>query len=173
MYAIAVILPIAYLIGMLFVLKTHASLIYEDNDGEEAHEHPLWSKNRCFFVLIISTVLLGLICEKLVNALEPTLQILGLDESFVGMTILCWIPSVSEIINAIKFALEDNITLSIEVGSAYAVQTALIQIPALVFFSAGINHLYPFFFQKIDLYKYTKCINANRIYNCESNVDLF
>ena len=37
--------------------------------------------------------------------------------------------------NAIAFALQGNIALSLEIGSAYAAQVALIQIPALVFFS--------------------------------------
>lgn len=74
--------------------------------------------------------------EKLVNVLEPTLKIIGLKESFVGVTVVAIVPSTAELVNSIKFAMEDNIALSMEVGSAYAVQTALIQVPALVIFSA-------------------------------------
>ena len=38
--------------------------------------------------------------------------------------------------NAISFAMNGNIALSMEIGSAYALQVCLLQIPALVLFSA-------------------------------------
>ena len=38
--------------------------------------------------------------------------------------------------NAISFAMNGNIALSMEIGSAYALQVCLLQIPALVFYSA-------------------------------------
>lgn len=42
--------------------------------------------------------------------------------------------------NAISFAMNGNIALSMEIGSAYALQVCLLQIPALVLYSA----IYPF-----------------------------
>ena len=45
------------------------------------------------------------------------------------------LPDVAEIVNGIKFALEDNIALSIEIGSSIAVQVCLLQVPILVFVS--------------------------------------
>lgn len=38
--------------------------------------------------------------------------------------------------NAISFAMNGNIALSMELGSAYALQVCLLQIPALVLYSA-------------------------------------
>jgi Ca2+:H+ antiporter len=38
--------------------------------------------------------------------------------------------------NAISFAMNGNIALSMEIGSAYALQVCLLQIPALVLYSA-------------------------------------
>lgn len=38
--------------------------------------------------------------------------------------------------NAISFAMNGNIALSMEIGSAYTLQVCLLQIPALVFYSA-------------------------------------
>ena len=38
--------------------------------------------------------------------------------------------------NAISFAMHGNIALSMEIGSAYVLQVCLLQIPALVLFSA-------------------------------------
>lgn len=41
-----------------------------------------------------------------------------------------------EIKNAISFAMNGNIALSMEIGSAYVLQVCLLQVPALVLFSA-------------------------------------
>ena len=38
--------------------------------------------------------------------------------------------------NAISFAMNGNIALSMEIGSAYALQVCMLQVPALVFFTA-------------------------------------
>lgn len=38
--------------------------------------------------------------------------------------------------NALSFAMNGNIALSMEIGSAYALQVCLLQVPALVLFSA-------------------------------------
>jgi Ca2+:H+ antiporter len=145
MYAVSGLLPVAYLVGILFVLKTHTKIIYDDgsDDGEGGHgghEAPEWSKTRCVIYLVGATVLLALIAEELVNVLEPTMKILHLEEFFVGLVVVALVPSTAEFVNAIRFALEDNIALSVEVGSAYGVQTALIQIPVLVWYSAIANH---------------------------------
>ena len=45
-------------------------------------------------------------------------------------------PNTTEFLNAISFAMNGNIALSMEIGSAYALQVCLLQIPALVFYSA-------------------------------------
>lgn len=44
--------------------------------------------------------------------------------------------------NAISFAINGNIALSMEIGSAYALQVLLLQIPALVLYSAFVEGFY-------------------------------
>ncbi|KAG7253322.1 hypothetical protein CRUP_001175, partial [Coryphaenoides rupestris] len=78
-YSVSVLLPVAYIIGLFFTLKTH-SHIYDIHVGE-GHEIP-------------------------------------------------------EIVNGIQFALQNNISLSLEVGSCIAVQVCMLQIPLLVLFNA-------------------------------------
>lgn len=49
----------------------------------------------------------------------------------------CLLATVTDVLqNAISFAMNGNIALSMEIGSAYALQVCLLQIPALVLFSA-------------------------------------
>ena len=56
------------------------------------------------------------------------------------MTFLALIPSSSELVNAVMFALQDNIQLSVEIGYSVTCQITLIQIPIVVAFSAIVNH---------------------------------
>jgi Ca2+:H+ antiporter len=44
--------------------------------------------------------------------------------------------------------MNGNIALSLEIGSAYAIQVALLQIPALVVFSAIWGYYYPYAIEK-------------------------
>lgn len=77
----------------------------------------------------------------------------GIDEKFLGITLFALVPNTTEFMNAISFAMNGNIALrlvfkilsvpyltyfasSMEIGSAYALQVCLLQIPAMVAFSA-------------------------------------
>jgi len=91
--------------------------------------------------LILATILFALVAEELVSAINPTVESTGASQSLVGLTIVAIVTSAAEIANAILFAVYNNITLSIEIGSSVAIQICLIQMPALVFFSGIINKL--------------------------------
>lgn len=67
------------------------------------------------------------------------LQGSGVDEKFLGLTLFALVPNTTEFMNAISFAMNGNISLSMEIGSAYALQVCLLQIPAMVAFSAVYN----------------------------------
>jgi Ca2+:H+ antiporter len=73
-----------------------------------------------------------------------------IDEKFLGFTLFALVPNTTEFLNAISFALNGNIALrlslfyrqannSMEIGSAYALQVCLLQIPALLAVSAFLN----------------------------------
>jgi Ca2+:H+ antiporter len=73
-------------------------------------------------ILVIATIFDAMISEELISAIEPSMKVLGLTESFVGIFLLGGVANVSEVINAVNFALTDNIALSIELGMAATVQ---------------------------------------------------
>jgi Ca2+:H+ antiporter len=52
------------------------------------------------------------------------------------VTLFALVPNTTEFMNAMAFAMGGNIALSMEIGSAYALQVCLLQIPAMVAFSA-------------------------------------
>jgi Ca2+:H+ antiporter len=67
----------------------------------------------------------------------------GLDEKFLGVTLFALVPNTTEFMNAMAFAMGGNIALSMEIGSAYALQVCLLQIPAMVAFSAWYTGTVP------------------------------
>lgn len=62
-------------------------------------------------------------------------QFPSLNPKFLGLTVFALVPNTTEFLNAISFAMNGNVALSMEIGSAYALQVCLLQIPALVVFS--------------------------------------
>jgi Ca2+:H+ antiporter len=77
-----------------------------------------------------------IITEILVDVVDVILEGSGLDEKFLGITLFALVPNTTEFMNAMAFAMGGNIALSMEIGSAYALQVCLLQIPAMVAFSA-------------------------------------
>lgn len=116
------------------------------------HDAPNWSKIKSSIILLGATVLYAVIAEILVNTVDIVLESVDIDEKFLGITLFALVPNTTEFLvrfslslgflflttrqNAISFAMNGNIALSMEIGSAYALQVCLLQVPAVVFFSA-------------------------------------
>ncbi|XP_076877803.1 uncharacterized protein cax2 isoform X3 [Brachyhypopomus gauderio] len=138
-YTISVLLPLSYIIGLLFTLKTH-SHIYDVHVGDE-HVHHLgpvvhWSRWRALLILIIATALMSACADVITEHIQPILTHPGISQYFIGVTVLAMVPEIPEIVNGIQFALQNNISLSLEVGSCIAIQVCMIQIPILILFNA-------------------------------------
>jgi len=110
----------------------------EASGGGDAHGHggPSWSRKTSASVLLSCTVLYALIAEILVDVVDVVLEGSGIQEKFLGITLFALVPNTTEFMNAMSFAMNGNISLSMEIGSAYALQVCLLQIPAMVAFSA-------------------------------------
>ncbi|KAI1179520.1 calcium permease [Nemania sp. FL0916] len=107
--------------------------------GHGGHDAPNWSRKKSAIILMGATVLYAVVAEILVDTVDVVLDNYAIDPKFLGITLFALVPNTTEFLNAISFAMNGNIALSMEIGSAYALQVCLLQIPALVFFSA----LYP------------------------------
>lgn len=104
--------------------------------GQGGHDAPNWSRAKSATVLLACTVLYAIIAEVLVDVVDVVLKGSGISEKLLGVILFALVPNTTEFMNAISFALNGNIALSMEIGSAYALQVCLIQIPAMLAFSA-------------------------------------
>ncbi|KAH9942901.1 hypothetical protein B0H21DRAFT_508526 [Amylocystis lapponica] len=117
--------------------RARGSAIGTETDGEHGgHDAPSWSRTTSASVLLACTALYAIIAELLVDVVDVVLEGSGIDEKTLGVTLFALVPNTTEFMNAISFALNGNIALSMEIGSAYALQVCLLQIPAMVAFSA-------------------------------------
>ncbi|KAI1341827.1 calcium permease [Xylariaceae sp. FL0016] len=112
-----------------------------DEQGEHAeaghggHDAPNWSRLKSSVILMAATILYAIVAEILVDTVDVVLDNYAIDPKFLGITLFALVPNTTEFLNAISFAMNGNIALSMEIGSAYALQVFLLQIPALVLFS--------------------------------------
>ncbi|KAK5631435.1 hypothetical protein RRF57_007149 [Xylaria bambusicola] len=104
------------------------------------HDAPNWGRMKSSIILMGATVLYAIVAEILVDTVDVVLDNYAIDPKFLGITLFALVPNTTEFLNAISFAMNGNIALSMEIGSAYALQVCLLQIPALVLFSA----IFPF-----------------------------
>ncbi|KAJ2745199.1 hypothetical protein GGI20_002338 [Coemansia sp. BCRC 34301] len=120
----------------LALLEGVADGVAEGGGHGGGHDAPNWSKAKSAFILCACTVVFSLVAEVLVDTVDVVIQGVGIKEKYIGLTLFALVPNVTEFMNAIAFAIQNNIALSIEISNAYTVQVALLQIPILVFFSA-------------------------------------
>ncbi|KAA1480009.1 hypothetical protein DENSPDRAFT_846424 [Dentipellis sp. KUC8613] len=111
----------------------------EEIGNHGGHDAPSWTRLTSASVLLACTALYAVIAELLVDVVDVILEGSGIDEKFLGITLFALVPNTTEFMNAMSFAMNGNIALSMEIGSAYALQVCLLQIPAMVGFSAWYN----------------------------------
>ncbi|KIV89902.1 calcium/proton exchanger, variant [Exophiala mesophila] len=132
------------------------------------HDAPNWSRAKSSIILLVATVAYAIVAEVLVDTVDVVLDSVEIDEKFLGITLFALVPNTTEFLNAISFAMNGNIALSMEIGSAYALQVCLLQIPAVVLFSAVsgqfvdpadlIDHTFNLIFPQWDMVTVILCV---------------
>lgn len=135
---IACVLFGAYLLSLLFSLRTHRHL-YAGQPGPENHSEAVVRPGRAVLQLVIATALVAWMSELLVGAVEEAAHAMGLTEVFVGVIVLAVIGNAAEHSTAILVALKDQMDLAINIAIGSSIQIALFVAPVLVFAS----HLTP------------------------------
>ena len=141
MTVMACLMPIIYIIGVFFSLKTHSNIYDTPTTGEQEHSTTM-SKKSALIILIVSTVMFSLMAHVMTEKIPEAIEQLGLSERFVGLVFYTLIPNCAEYMNSVKFALNGNIGLSMEIGNQGAILTALVELPALVLMSWVMKKIY-------------------------------
>lgn len=144
---VAIILIAVYVLSLLFSFKTHKALFRSTEHSEE----PKWSLGRALGVLAGATVLVGLMSEFLVGALEVTTEELGLSKLFVGLIVVPIVGNAAEHSSAIFLAAKDKMNVSVEIAVGSSTQIALFVAPMLVFVSLLVGQPMDLIFSGIEI----------------------
>lgn len=147
---VAVVLLLTYGLGLLFSFKTHRALFRADLAHGEHHE-PRWSLRGAMGLLAGATVLVALMSEFLVGALEPTVEQFGVSKLFVGLIVVPIIGNAAEHSSAVLLAMKDKMDVSIEIAIGSSTQIALFIAPVLVFLSLAVGHPLDLIFTGIEI----------------------
>ena len=132
--AVAVVLIVTYLAGLVFSLKTHRDLFNPDEEGDEEAEFG-WSVRRSVAMLAIAGVAVGLMSEILVGSISEASESIGLSEFFIGVIVVAIVGNAAEHWVAVLVAYKNKMNLAVNIAIGSSAQVALFVAPVLVFAS--------------------------------------
>jgi Ca2+:H+ antiporter len=132
--AVAVILIISYVFGLIFSLKTHRDLFNPNHGEEETAEgdHEPWSVRQSVLALAIAGVAVGVMSEILVGSISEASKSAGLSEFFVGVIVVAIVGNAAEHWVAVLVAYKDKMDLAVNIAIGSSAQVALFVAPVLV-----------------------------------------
>jgi len=132
---IAIVLFAIYVLSLVFSLKTHRHVYTrEEHDSGDLGETP-WTKTKSTVVLGVVTVLIAVMSETLVGALEPAAHRLGMTQLFVGVVMVALVGNAAEHSTAVLVAMKNKMDLAFSIAVGSSLQIALLVAPLLVFAS--------------------------------------
>jgi Ca2+:H+ antiporter len=134
---LAVLLIVAYGLGMLFSLKTHKEEFASAEHGEEG-EAP-WPIGLALMTLAGVTVLVALVSEIFVESVQKAAEAFGMSQAFVGFIVVALVGGAAEMASAFSGARKNRLDLSVGIALGSASQIALFVAPVLVLVSYFIG----------------------------------
>ncbi len=137
----AVILLVAYVLYLVFMLKTHPNVFKAEETGE-ADPHATekaWSVPRAVGMLLVASVGAAFLSEILVGAAEGTGEALGMSQVFIGSIFLAIVGGAAESASAIAMGRKNRMDLAVGIALGSCIQIALFVAPVLVIASYFIG----------------------------------
>jgi len=138
--AVAVVLILVYLAGLLFSLRTHRELFNPIPDEQEEEMHgDTWTVRKSVLMLAIAGVAVGVMSEILVGSISEASAKIGLSEFFVGVIVVAIVGNAAEHWVAVLVAAKDKMDLAVNIAIGSSAQIALFAAPVLVLCSMFIG----------------------------------
>jgi Ca2+:H+ antiporter len=165
----AIVLLVTYACGLLFTFRTHRHLLGGGHRQEPADG--LWPMKRAVVTLMAASLVMAVVAEGLVGAVEAVGHVWGLNEVFLGVVVLAMIGNAAENSAAVKFAHQDRMDLALNIVTQASVQIALFVTPVLVLLSFPLGHPLDLVFTVFELMAVTLAVTivAYLVMNGESN----
>jgi Ca2+:H+ antiporter len=130
--AVAIVLILSYVAGLIFSLRTHRDLFNPPRDKTVGEP---WTTARSVTVLAVAGVLVGVMSEILVGSISETAKDIGLSEFFIGAIVVAIVGNAAEHWVAVLVAAKDKMDLAVNIAVGSSAQIALFVAPVLVLVS--------------------------------------
>jgi len=148
--ALAVIMVILYVLGLIFSLITHRDIFLADDDDEE-EEAPSWSMKKGIVVLAAAAAAVAVMSEILVSTVEGAAEQFGLGEAFIGIILIPILGNVAEHASAIIMAYKGKLDISIEIAVGSSMQIAIFVTPLMIIYSAFVGNTMEYVYTPMEL----------------------
>jgi Ca2+:H+ antiporter len=134
---LSVLLLVAYVLGLLFSLRTHREL-FASAAHDEGEEEDVWPVKVAAAVLAVVTLLVALVSEIFVESVQQAAVTFGMTPAFVGFIVVALVGAAAEMTAAFAAARKGRLDLSIGIALGSSSQIALFVAPVLVLASLVI-----------------------------------
>lgn len=134
---LSVLLLVAYVLGLLFSLRTHRGL-FAGAEHEGGGDEVAWPVGVAVALLVIVTVLVALVSEIFVESVQHAALTFGMTPAFVGFVVVAIVGAAAEMTTAFAAARKNRLDLSVGIALGSSSQIALFVAPVLVLLSLFI-----------------------------------
>ncbi|QPC70016.1 hypothetical protein HYE68_000768 [Fusarium pseudograminearum] len=131
----AIILLLLYVLYLVFQLRTHSNLFDAENpqeDEEGEPEEPTIGPVAAIAVLVVTTVLVTVCADYLVDSIDDLVTTSGISRGFIGLILIPIVGNAAEHVTAVVVAVRDKMDLAMGVAIGSSIQIALLVTPFLV-----------------------------------------
>jgi Ca2+:H+ antiporter len=133
--AVAVVLLLTYVAGLIFSLRTHRDLFNPPEDIDDDENGEPWTVRRAVLMLAGAGVAVGVMSEILVGSISEAAHSIGLSEFFIGVIVVAIVGNAAEHWVAVLVAHKNKMDLAVNIAIGSAAQIALFAAPLLVLIS--------------------------------------
>ena len=137
---VSAILIVSYFLGLLFTFKTHSDRLSAVAKPDGAPDGERWTVRKALLVLSGASVLMGVVAEGLVHAVDAAGRAWGMNEVFLGFIVVAIVGNAAEHSTAVMMAMRNQMDTALNISMQSSVQIALFVTPVLVFISYGLGH---------------------------------
>ncbi len=130
---LSALLLVAYVLGLLFSLRTHRELFAAAKHATDEEEP--WPMGLALATLAGVTVIVALVSEVFVESVQQAAVAFGMTSAFVGFIVVALVGGAAEMTSAFAGARKNRLDLSVGIALGSASQIALFVAPVLVLLS--------------------------------------
>ncbi|MDU1411269.1 MAG: calcium/proton exchanger [Clostridium sp.] len=136
---VSFVLILVYILGLIFSLYTHSNLFLVSSKSYSNEPGYKKSVGKIFISMIIITVLLYFISEKLVLNINDIINRYNISQEFLGIILIPLLGSFGENASSIVCALDNKIDASLETAIGSSIQVTMFVLPTITIFSYFIG----------------------------------